>query len=205
MSDGKPTYLVFDTETTGLFDFKLPADAPGQPRLASVAFIVADELGREISRNKHYIKPDEWEMSPETGAINGLTTEFLAENGVPVSAVLDEYVDHVAFGLIVAAFNVQFDAKMMRAELRRASRDDRFETTPNTCIMRSLKPYGAEGLVIKNGQYVKLEAACAHFGILNADAHDAMADAEAARAILEILIRDGRLIPPAVHYAKAKT
>jgi len=34
------TYLVFDTETTGLFDFKLPADDPSQPRLASAAFII---------------------------------------------------------------------------------------------------------------------------------------------------------------------
>jgi len=43
-----PAFCVFDTETTGLFKFKLPADDPSQPRLASAALIVADQNGKEI-------------------------------------------------------------------------------------------------------------------------------------------------------------
>lgn len=50
--------------------------------------------------------------------------------------------------------------------------------------------------------FVKLAVACDFFGIVNEDAHDAMADAAAARAILEIMIQDGNLPVPAVHYAK---
>ncbi|MEY4951800.1 MAG: hypothetical protein RL299_224, partial [Pseudomonadota bacterium] len=40
-------YLVIDTETSGLFDFKKPADDPSQPRLASLAMIWADDDGNE--------------------------------------------------------------------------------------------------------------------------------------------------------------
>lgn len=206
-----PVYLVFDTETTGLFQFKdkvtglpVPADAPGQPRLASVAFILADAQGREVSRARHYIRPDGWSIDgTEAAAVNGLSDAFLAENGVPVAEVLDLWEGYIRAGLIAAAYNVQFDAKMMRAELRRAGRDDLFDQTPNTCLMRGLQPYSQRGLAIMSGM-VKLKLACEFFGITKTEAHDAMGDAEAARAILEILIRDGNLIPPQVHRSKAR-
>lgn len=196
-----PKFLILDTETTGLFDFKLPADDPSQPRLAAAAFILADETGAEIKAVKHYVKPDGWEMPAEAFAINGLSTEFLDANGVPVLTVLDEYEAHIKGGLIVIGFNAQFDCKMMRAEFRRAGRPDLFEETPNICVMRSLHPYGQEGLPIVRG-FVKLREACAYFGIEQAAEHDALDDARAARQILARLIADGRLPEAKVHYAK---
>lgn len=208
-SEATPVYAVFDTETTGLFLFRdketgepVPADDPRQPRMASFAVILADESGNEISREKHFIKPDGWSIDgTQAGEVNGLTDAFLEENGVPVSDVLDLWDGYIAQGLIVAAFNSQFDCKMMRAELRRAGRDDLFEQTRNTCLMRGLAPYKNEGLCIVRG-YVKLSEACDYFGIVNENAHDAMADAEAALKILQHLIQHDRVIEPKVHYAK---
>lgn len=205
------TYLVFDTETTGLFQFKdkatglpIPADAEGQPRMASFAAIIADEAGREISRHKHFIKPDGWSIDgTEAGAINGLTDAFLEENGVPVAEVLALWNGWIDQGLKVCAFNSQFDQKVMRAELRRAGLPDRFEDTRAFCLMRGLQPYGADGLCIMRG-FVKLSVACEWFGITNANAHDAMADAEAARCLLERMISDNRLPEAKVHLAVAK-
>ena len=202
-------YAVFDTETTGLFIFRdkvtgasVPADDPRQPRMASFAVILADAEGKEISREKHFIKPDGWSIDgTKAGEVNGLTDEFLNENGVPVSDVLDLWEGFIQQGLIVAAFNAQFDCKMMRAELRRAGRDDLFEQTRNTCVMRGLAPFKDDGLDVKRGM-VSLEKACAHFDIVNENAHDAMADAEAALCILQKLIETDRVIAPKVHYAK---
>jgi DNA polymerase-3 subunit epsilon len=196
-----PTFLVLDTETTGLFDFKKPADDPSQPRLAAVAFIICDAAGEEIEAVRHLVKPDGWTMPPEAQAINGLSTDILDANGVPVLTVLDEYEAHIKGGLIVIGFNAQHDAKMMRAELRRAGRPDLFEETPNVCVMRALKPYKDEGLELRGG-FVKLKVACDYFGIPLDEAHEAMADAQAARQILARLIRDGRLPEAKVHYAK---
>lgn len=211
INPGPPAYAVFDTETTGIFLFKdkatgepVPADDPRQPRMAAFAVIVADAEGREISRAKHFIRPDGWSIDgTEASAVNGLSDAFLRENGVPVGDVLDLWNSFIDQRLVAAAFNVQFDCKMMRAEMRRAGRDDRFEETLNTCLMRGLAPYGDEGLCIQRG-FVKLSAACDHFGIVNTDAHDAMADAAAALEILRILIRDNRVIPPKVHYAAGR-
>lgn len=206
-----PKYIVFDTETTGLFLYRdketgepVPADDPRQPRMASFAAILADDAGNEISRHSFFIKPDGWTVDGTYAAeVNGLTDDFLNENGVPVSDVLDLYEEWISAGIIATAFNAQFDCKMMRAEFRHAGRDDMFEQTRNTCLMRSLAPYKDEGLCIKRG-YVKLSEACEYFGIVNEDAHDATSDAFAALQILKRLIADDRVIEPKVHLAKRK-
>jgi DNA polymerase-3 subunit epsilon len=216
--DRQPVYVVFDTETTGLFQFKdkatgepIPADAPGQPRMASCAFIECDITGAPIAEKKFFVAPQGWTMAEfdaiaiadgktPASEINGLTDEFLNEHGQAVAVVLDQWNAYVDAGMAFCAFNAQFDQKMMRAELRRAGLPDRFEETRNSCLMRSLAPYGKEGLMIQRG-LVKLAVACVHFGIVNDEAHDAMGDARAAQKLLEILLRDGRLIEPKVHYA----
>ncbi|WP_099863825.1 3'-5' exonuclease [Pararhizobium haloflavum] len=215
-----PKFVVFDTETSGLFVFRdkatnkpVPADHPSQPRMYSFAAILADEHGRAIDRKKLYVRPDGWTVAEfdrraiaegkrPASEINGLSDDFLTEHGVPIREILDLWNGYVDDDLIAVAFNAQFDCKMMRAELRRAALPDRFEDTRNICAMRSLDPYGRDGLPIMRG-FVKLAVACEWFGIVNDNAHDAMADAEAARAILEIMIQDGRLPDARVHYAAA--
>lgn len=207
---GDAVFAVFDTETTGLFLYRdketgqtVPADDLCQPRMASIAIILADAYGRALDSRKVFIKPDGWTIDgTEAGRVNGLTDAFLHEHGLPVAHALDIWDACIDRGLSAVAFNAQFDCKMMRAELRRANRPDRFEETHNICVMRALAPYAAEGLAMRQGR-VKLSVACEFFGIVNENAHDAMSDAEAARAILEILIRDGRLPDAGVYYAAA--
>src|SRR5690554_2148118 len=128
-------YAVFDTEGTGLFTYKdangipVPADAPGQPRLAHLAMCLVDERLEEVDFIDLYVRPDGWSMPQgpnSAGAVNGLTDDFLHQNGVPVREVLDRYVAVVDAGYTLVAFNAQHDLKQMRAELRRARIDDRF-------------------------------------------------------------------------------
>lgn len=203
-------YAVFDTETTGLFIFRegkngppVPADDPRQPRMASFAVIYADERGDELHRAKMFVRPEGWSIDgTKAGEVNGLTDAFLTANGMPVEEVLAVWNQLIDRGMIAAAFNAQFDCKMMRAELRRAGLSDRFEETRNVCLMKALDPYGAEGLCIQRG-FVKLSEATSFFGIAQENAHDAMSDAADAAAILRILIRDGRLPEARVHYAAA--
>lgn len=210
-------FQAFDVETTGLH-LRAPkgappisADHPHQPRVASFAGIVCDEFGREVSRQKFYVKPEGWTVQEFTDrqiaagqktavSINGLTDEFLNDNGVPISEVLDHYTDAINRGLIVSAFNAQFDTKMMRGELRRAGRPDMFEETRNICTMRALAPYGERGLCISRG-YVKLQEAADFFGF-ELDNHEVMSDTIGVQKLLEILIRDGLLPEPKILRAK---
>ncbi|RRY08865.1 3'-5' exonuclease [Brucella anthropi] len=199
-------YLTFDTETNGLFNFKLPADAEGQPRLAHLAMIWADEDGNEIKRKDYYIRPDGWTMPQgpgSAGAVNGLTDEYLMENGGHIDAVLHAYTREIERGLIAVAFNAQYDLKIMRGELRRAGMPDLFEKTLNICVMRPMT--GLCQLPKRNGfgfKFPKLSEALEYFGHSLEGAHQAINDAEGALIVMRELMRIGRLPEPAVHYAK---
>lgn len=199
-------FMVLDTETSGLSDFKLAADDPSQPRLATAAIILLDTIDAEPREFGFMVKPDGWEMSADAGAVNGLTTEMLLAGGNPVSQVLDFYESCVRDGYQMAAYNAQFDGKMMRGEYRRAGRDDLFEITPNVCLMRAMTDIcqipAANGR--RGFKFPKLAEACGYIGHDASDAHTAMGDARAALAVLRWLHAQGKLPEATVHLAKAK-
>ena len=196
-------YAVIDCETSGLFDFSKPADAEGQPRLASFAVVKLDADLNEEGSHEYLVKPDGWTLSPEVMAINGLTMERLEREGRPVADILKFYTTLIERGYIFVAFNAQYDAKVMRGELRRAAMPDLFETTPNICVMRAstniVKAPKANG---KGYKFPKLSEACLHFGVTQTEQHSAMADARAATEIFRQLKALGVCPDPAVHYAK---
>lgn len=193
-------YAIIDTETSGLFDFRKPADADGQPRLAQLAIILANEDLTEIEEIDFYVKPDGWELDEEAAKVNGLTPEYLMEHGVPVVEVIDAYAKLIDDGIIIAAYGAQFDTKIMRAEMRRAGVDDRFEETRNFCLMRAhmgkvVKQSGKRG-------WPKLSDVCVHYGIANEDEHNAIGDARVCLEILRRLHAADEIPEAKVHYAK---
>lgn len=198
-------YLVIDTEGSGLFDYKQPADAPGQPRLASLAMLYVGETMECDLVYHSFIKPDGWEMNLEATKVNGLTMEFLRENGRPVAEVLERYRAAVQDeGRTVVAHNSQHDAKQLRAELRRAGMPDLFEITKNICTMRALTdvckipPKGNRG----GYKWPSLSEACVFFGFTDLGDHSAKNDAFACYRLLRKLHELGLLEEGRVHYAK---
>jgi DNA polymerase III epsilon subunit-like protein len=200
-----PRYLIFDTETSGLPDFKLPADAEGQPRLCAITMILTDEdLAAEVVHSM-LIQPNGWEISPEITAINGLTTERCAAEGVPITDALTLYTDAIKDGRIVVAYNAQFDCKIMRGELRRLDLPDLFAETQNVCAMRSSKSLNIEKAGAKKGGFPKLSDTYRHFFKKELDgAHTSLADAMACLEVFRELVKVGADLPPEVHLAKAK-
>jgi DNA polymerase-3 subunit epsilon len=202
-------FLILDTEGSGLFDYSKPADAEGQPRLAQITAFEADTddlesvaaLATAVPVFNYYVLPEGWEMHPDATAINGLTTEFLRENGSPVAAALQWYSEMIAAGFAVAAFNSRHDVKQLRSELRRAGMPDLFEQTANVCLMRACGGLGIEKANGKKG-WPGLADVCRHLGIENAEPHKASGDARAAAAIFGWLHSHGKLPAPEVHYAK---
>lgn len=200
-----PRFLITDTETNKLPDYKLPADHPDQPRLAELGLIWLDESDVVVREYRTYIKPDGWTMLADAAAVNHLNDELLMREGIPVVDALAVYTEAIDAGWIVSAYNAQFDCKVMRGELRLAGLDDRFLSTPNTCTMR-----GCAGLGIKkaNGKGGSPQLADAHFHFTGQSSfegeHSALGDARAALAVHRGLVQIGKLIEPQVHFAKDK-
>lgn len=175
--------LVIDTETNKLPDYTKDADHPDQPRVADFAAIALDASGAVQFEFQRYIKPDGWSMDPGASAINGLTDDFLREQGIPIGIVLDFYQQSIAQGYGIVAYGAQFDCKLMRGELRRAGLDDMFYETRNVCLMREARPFaksiGRE--IIKAGGnnrgWPKLDDLCAFLGIERTEKHGGLTDA----------------------------
>ncbi len=188
-------FAVIDTETTGLVDRSLPADAPGQPRLANLTIITLDGNLVQEAELDLFIKPDGWKMDPEATKIHGLTDEFLAAHGVPVKDVLDTYAALIDDGRMIVGHTVNYDLKITRGELRRAGMDDRYGKTQHFCTMLALVNVCRVPKETGRGwKWPKLSEACAHFGIEQPHAHSALGD---ARNTVELLRRlaEMKLLP----------
>lgn len=197
-------YLVGDVETSGLMDFKLPADHPSQPRVCGFTLIpVGDDLQPDDALFTALIQPDGWEISPEITAINGLTTEKCAAEGIPITDALTIYTNFIKEGRVWVSFNAQFDLKCFRSELRRLDLPDLFEETPNICAMRSCGGLGIEKAGDKKGGFPKLTDAYRHFFSREmVGAHTSLGDATAHLEVFRELVKIGKAKAPAVHYAK---
>lgn len=190
-------YCVFDTETNGLGDFKLPADHPSQPRLAHLAMVFLDHDIKEERREDLFVKPDGWVMSDEAFAVNQLSTRFLTDYGKPLSEALDAYERAVRAGYVMVAYNAQYDLKVMRGEFRRAGRPDHFEETRNICLMRAYKAWRQ---IFKG---YKLIDAAAYLGVPTDRLHRALADALVAVEVFRAMRERGAPIPePDVYRSK---
>lgn len=132
--------LFFDTETTGIPRWDLPADDPIQPRIVDLAGLLCDEQGVEVSRYESIVKPDGWTVHEGAAKVHGITTEIALEQGKPIAEVLDAFDALVAKAGLLAAFNLRFDDKLLRGERRRLGRPDGFGTVPVFCCMKGATP-----------------------------------------------------------------
>jgi DNA polymerase III epsilon subunit-like protein len=138
---GTPQFLAIDIESNGLHSKGQPADAPGSPRIAEIDVIPLDKGLTPIGVSHNYILPDGWRMTPGSTAVNGITDEMLREQGVPIREALEDFYHLLNGNTILVAFNVTFDAKMLRGEFRRAMMDDRREQTPCLCTRQMAIDY----------------------------------------------------------------
>jgi len=191
-------YLGGDSESSGLFDFSKPADAPGQPRMAAIGMIFADDDMVETERHSFLIRPDGWTFDDhsEAAKVNGLTHERLMDEGVPAIQALEIYSAGIAERRIFVAHNASHDMKLLRAEMRIAGLPDMFMQTRHICTMWGSR--AVVGALDARGKVKipKLEEACMFFGIdpEMPGQHTAIGGAERALQILRCL-RDRGALP----------
>lgn len=179
--------LFMDVETTGLFSYDKPADAPGQPRIAEICGIMTDAAGEPVEQLNVLIRPDGWTMSPEITAINGLTTEMCAARGVPIREPLEWMAGRMIMATKILAFGVAFDLKCLRGEFRRAGLDDLYPLgeARKVCIQQMARKVTA---LPKNKTPKLIEAVDIILREKLEGAHGALEDTTAAMRIYFALI-----------------
>lgn len=117
--------LVFDVETTGLPQWKLPSLDPSQPRIIEIAAeLVDEENGNVLGAMDLLIRPDGWTIPPEIEALTGITNDQAEKFGVPIAQAMDVFMSLWLAATLRVAHNEPFDARMVRIELARAMAED---------------------------------------------------------------------------------
>lgn len=111
--------LFYDTETTGLPDFKAPSESAHQPHIVQLAALLVDMDTRETLQSMDVItRPDGWTIPDEVAAVHGITTEHAKAVGIPERLAIEMFME-LWSGRNRVAHNQQFDARILRIALMR--------------------------------------------------------------------------------------
>ena len=185
------TILAYDTETTGLPDWKNPSGGETQPHIVQIAAILADEdTKRVLGSIDLIIKPDGWEIPEETIEIHGITNEMAQAAGIPEKEALEMFLKLAGKTDKLVAHNRTFDKRIIRIATKRYSSDEAIESwsgnkDSHDCTMLLAKPIME---MLPKGRFgsknPKLEEAYKFFtGNELENAHNAMADAQACMEV----------------------
>jgi DNA polymerase III epsilon subunit-like protein len=132
-------YLFFDTETTGIpKNYKAPvSDLKNWPRLVQIAWLATDDKGNELKSAEHVIKPDGFSIPADASKIHGITDDIAGSVGVALKPVLEAIIEDLSKAVALIAHNIQFDEKILGAELLRMGYPNHVAVKPRKCTMQS--------------------------------------------------------------------
>ena len=191
-------YLIFDTETTGLpQNFNAPlSDSDNWPRMVQIAWQLHDENGELIENQDYIIKPEGYDIPFNATRIHGISTKMAQEQGRDLQEVLEEFTEVLKKTKVVAGHNIDFDYKIVGAELFRKGIENTLEKTPSADTME-LGTGFCQLNGGKNGRYKspKLEELYEKLYSKKFDeAHNAAADVNATAQVFFEMMRIG-IIP----------
>jgi len=183
--------IIFDTETTGFFHFKKPANDPCQPDLVQLGIILAE--GKQIISKISLIVTPEKKIDPGAEKAHGLSEEFVWRYGVSRKHAVFIFHELATKADTIITHNVDFDMGVMATAYLRETKDFPgqnilyLRTIPTICTMKDttdiIKAPGGFG---GNYKWPKLEEAYKHFckKELIRGSHDALEDATFCHEIL---------------------
>lgn len=133
--------LFYDTETTGLVDWKAEASSTRQPNLVQLGALLMNWGGRVLAQVNLIVEPDGWEIPEEASRIHKITTKIATESGVPrriVLATFNHLCKHVD---ATVAHNHDFDHLVMMAQYHRENVPHRTAGLHRICTMKSATQY----------------------------------------------------------------
>lgn len=133
---------VYDSETTGLPDWKQPSEAEHQPHLTDLCYLLFSKEGELIESMDALIRPDGWVIPKDVEELTGLSTDFLTINGIPEREALAMFGRINKQADVRVAHNAQFDERIMRIGISRyfgKAVADRFKEKPLYCTANSTK------------------------------------------------------------------
>jgi len=184
--------LIFDVETNDLpKNYKAPAkDLKNWPRILQLGAVLCDYEGKVLHEFLYLVKPESWKISKGSYETHGISEQYAIENGYPVTKVLKEFVSVMDDADVLIAHNLNFDQKVLAAEMHRTG------IAPNTRFrMKYCTMKGTTDLLKIKAKwgYKWPQLSELHYYLFSEDfegAHDALEDCKAtARCVAELIKR----------------
>ncbi len=176
--------LFYDTETTGMWNNKLPMGHEDQPKIVQLAAILAYPNGEEAMGINLIVRQD---FVPDAAAaIHGKTTDIVQKLGLPETIALTVFEEMVAVADNMVAHNGEYDSKVVQNAINLIdgpNAKDFFAGKKQFCTMKAstaiCKIKGPRGF-----KWPKLqEAHTILTGVPFDGAHDALADVRACKTV----------------------
>lgn len=186
--------LIFDTETTGLVNFKLPDNDPSQPRLVQLGMMVLSDKWEVMHEVGVIIKSSGFPIPDVVANIHGITYDKALRFGIPLKAALSFFSELVLQCDVVVAHNIRFDRAVIISELARMGMYQML-CAKEYCTMLATQPILCLPQSRGNGyKWPKLSEAYEYFfGEPLLDAHDALTDVRACARIYKHLMTVGMI------------
>lgn len=182
--------LYFDTETSDMIKWKEPSDSDTQPTILQLAWILETLEGEIINEASHLIHHHGFPISPEASAVHGLTKHLCESEGAQIADVLQPFAEDFRSAAKIICHNTAFDMRMLRIVTKRNPNLpltlSEIEAAPAYCTMKATTPICK--LPSPRSSGFKWPTLMEAYQILVSpegfeDAHDALADVRACRAI----------------------
>lgn len=119
------TVLGFDSETTGIPDWKSPSGGEHQPHLVELAAKLVDVQTKEILGSiDSIIKPAGWTIPDDVIQVHGITNEVADTEGHDEKQTLLDFLELWKAADIRVAHNQNFDERIIRIAIKRYLDDD---------------------------------------------------------------------------------
>jgi len=191
-------YLFFDTETTGLPEnYQAPLDDfLNWPRIVQIAWSLYDEDGNHWESQNYIIKPNGFIIPEAVVKIHHISQERALKEGVDLSVALNHFLRDVRSVSCLVAHNIDFDEKIIGAELLRTNLNNNYFSDANKiCTMKMsaqlCKLPSTHGNGYKWPNLTELYQCLFASGF--PDAHDAVFDVKACAACFFELKRRGAI------------
>lgn len=197
--------LAFDTETTGLMNWTLPATHEWQPKLVQLACVLVDEQDwKEHAAMVFVVKPEGWEVPRAASDTHGITTEDALAVGIPEIVALSAFSWLAKQADICVAHNSEFDMAILAGAFNRVKRPmppmNVVDTVALAAPIVNLPPtermiaagFGSKPKNPNLGECVRF-----FFGEELAGAHDALVDTRACLRVYRAM-KVGVGFPPGV-------
>jgi DNA polymerase III epsilon subunit-like protein len=170
--------LFIDTETSGFPKNGVGLEDPKQARILEIACILTDDQGKVISTLDTLVKCGDIEIHGSAFKIHGITAEECNEKGIEFMDMISLIKWYISQSSVVVAHNMKFDEGMLGIYNVCFADDKKF------CTMKAMTDILKIPNRFNNGyKWANLKESADYFGLVNREAHRAMADAEMCKEI----------------------